>query len=515
MSMNRPPTESQPLHVSLAGLEETRMETALDVALERLAGMAEPSQPASGATVQPAEPTSSELTTRLLTSLIDAISAADCRTTAVEQLVQTIAEHAPRASVRCGLGSRNLRRYFDLRLGWLGNESNLREEAAERWKEIDETHSQRSASTESDSSQGDTAPSDPSGRSDAVDATETEQNESRLSRQARVIRSGGEIEMQLPQCDGDGMCVIWIGDAPRAEAMASRFDRLAATIAALFWSRPARSWPAAFARLGRRSKIIATALFVSVAIAAIWPTHYRVTCSAKVETVNQRLIATPFEASLLSTHVRPGDHVKEGDVLLVLDGRPLRLERESVNAEIQQMSKEHDVALATGRIADAQQSKLKRQQLDRRLEMLSDRLDRLEVVSPIDGVVVSGDLERYVGSPLELGQTLMEVAPMHSMLIEIEVPEHEIGYVHRESDTRVRFGAIGGQSLRMRLDDLFPSAEIRDDQNVFVGQVKVDNRELQLRPGMRGDAIVYGPLRPLVWSWVRGGVERGLWWVGY
>jgi multidrug resistance efflux pump len=227
------------------------------------------------------------------------------------------------------------------------------------------------------------------------------------------------------------------------------------------------------------------------------------------------MIATPFEATLLRTNIKPGDTVKTGDVLVELDGRPLRLEREAIEAEIQQVAKEHDVALATRRIAESQQAALKKQQLIRQHELLSDRLGRLKVVSPIDGVVVSGDLEKFVGSPLERGQTLIEVAPMNQMVIEIEIPEHEIGYVKKGADARVKLDAIGGKSIRKPLSDVFPSAELRDDHNVFIGRIEVDNGDHKLKPGMRGEATAYGPLRPWIWSWVRGGFERTLWWIGY
>jgi multidrug efflux pump subunit AcrA (membrane-fusion protein) len=254
---------------------------------------------------------------------------------------------------------------------------------------------------------------------------------------------------------------------------------------------------------------------VAILLIAIWPTRYPVACTAKVEPLHQRLVCAPFEATLLEAKVRPGDSVRAGDALAILDGRPLRLELESIESERMQAAKEHDVALATGRIAEAQQFSLQRQRLSRKVDLINDRLQRLTVVSPIDGVVVSGDLDRFVGASLELGQTMIEVAPLDKMAIEIEIPEYEIGFVQSESMTRVRLNSLGGPSIRQPLTDLYPTAEIRDDRNVFVGRILVDNTELNLRPGLRGNATTYGPLRPLAWSWVRGAWERMLWWLGY
>ena len=243
--------------------------------------------------------------------------------------------------------------------------------------------------------------------------------------------------------------------------------------------------------------------------------RYRVGCTAIVEPVQQRLIATPFEATLLESKVQPGDHVSKGDVVVLLDGRPLRLEREGIDAEVQQLSKEHNAALATGRISDSQQAALKKRQLLRRRELVSDRLDRLEVVSPIDGVVVSGDLDQIIGSPLEIGQTIAEIAPLDRMMVEIEIPEEEIGFVKSEADARIRIASAGGRSIRTEIETVYPAAEIRNDKSVFIARVEVDNQDGKLRPGMRGDATAYGPLRPMAWPWIRSVVEKVLWWTGY
>jgi hypothetical protein len=43
-------------------------------------------------------------------------------------------------------------------------------------------------------------------------------------------------------------------------------------------------------------------------------------------------------------------------------------------------------------------------------------------------------------------KTLIEVTPMDRMIIEVEIPEHEIGYVHAGSEPRIKIDAIGRNS---------------------------------------------------------------------
>ncbi|TWU59918.1 hypothetical protein Poly51_01910 [Rubripirellula tenax] len=467
--------------VSLAGPTADAMSAALDDAVAKLAAVAE--CPVSS------PPSQLDESTLLSMRLLEAMAIAPSRSESLRCLVATLASLCPDATVRGGLGNARLTRFVDSRLGWLGPESTLQQKAAAMW----DGSPHRRATDKSNEDQDQAA------------------EQTGLQR-ASVVRRDHTIEIRLPAAEGNGRCVVWI------DGTLGRIEWLPATVNAInavLWGRPSRSLPTMAINVAKRSTALLSICAVLLALATLWPVPYRVACTARVETAGGRFVATPFEATLLAAHARPGDAVSAGQVLLELDGRPLRLEREALSAEIGQVSKEYDVALATRRIAEAQQAELRKKQLNRQLELITDRLGRLEVISPIDGIIVSGDLDKHIGSPLEQGQTLIEVAPLDQMRLEIDVPEHEIAFVKVGNPARVKINATGGPSIRMPLQTLHPQSELRDEVNVFVGSIDLENTDGNLRPGMQGDAIVYGPLRPWIWSWVRGGFERILWWAGY
>jgi len=401
------------------------------------------------------------------------------RREAIVELVHFLESCFDDSTVRCGYGKAKLIHLYDRRFGWLGPESSLYEEWSKQW----ETPQRRA--------------------SDSADE------------EIAFVGRQGDLRCWFPNEDGSTRYEIWIqGESIGPESLAW-FTPAISVVTLAIWSRPVRSLPKSAKRIARRRKTSLAIGGLALCMLAAWPVHYRVRSTARIETIHQRIVSAPFDATLLTSKVRPGDTVRQGDVLLVLDGRPLRLECESIEAEIQQAAKEHDVALVTGRVAEAQQAALKEQQLNRHYDLLSDRLKRLDVLSPIDGVVVIGDLQRYEGTSLERGQTLIEVAPMDKMVLEVEIPEYEIGYVGIHAKTRVKIDAIGGPSITLPLQDVFPRSELRDDRNVFIGRIELDNQDGRLRPGMLGEATTYGPMRPWVWSWIRGSVERVLWWIGY
>lgn len=496
---------SPSLHVSLTNGLEPAISAALEDAVAKLAAVtsdpndqyAKLKTPPAGdeaARKPSADPTPPNgRGTEVALRLIEAMAAARSRRDAMKLFVGTLSTLCPAASVRGAIGKTRLSLFLDHRLGWLGQESSLHQQAIARWNRPTGRRA------------GDVA-GNGEGISDGQEADPA------LLHRASLRQIDGGIEIAMPSPDGVARALVWIDGRP---GQIDWLPAAALAINAVLWSRPSRAIPNLAAGMMRRSTIGFAILGVWLIAAAVWPVPYRVHCTATVETVGARFVGAPFEATLDQANVRPGDAVTAGQTLLVLDGRPLRLEREAVLAEIGQVAKEYDIALAGQKIAEAQQADLRRKQLTRKLDLITDRLGRLELTSPIDGIVVSGDLERHIGASLEQGQTLIEVAPLSRMMCELAIPEHEISFVQEGFPTRLKFHSVAGPSIHLTLEELHPKSELRDDQNVFVGQIDIDNNDGKLRPGMRGDAIVYGPLRPRAWSWIRGGFERLLWWVGY
>ncbi|TWT50167.1 HlyD family secretion protein [Rubripirellula amarantea] len=442
---------------------------ALDDAVAKLQAAARVGMPAEAEQPQPPTPLEAAYVASTV-ALVDGICQAGNRRGALESMARLICPPQTSGHVRAGLGGKQLRWLYDSKLGWMGSDSRVFE----------------------------TCKSDFS----AIVRGEGEQR----------VEEGTLASIKLPQPKGGGNCVLWI-DNDRAAV--SWIHSVHETVTNVFWSRPHHSLPTWMSAMAARTKSWILVIVVGLALLSVWPARYRIACEATVETSGQRFIATPFEASLKEVFVRPGDQVEAGQVLLVLDGRPLRLEQESLQAELQQAAKEEDVARSSRRIADAQQIALKQRKLQRKIDLIESRLQNLNVVSPISGLIVSGDLQRNIGMPLERGQTLMEVAAMEEMIIELQIPEHEIGFATEGMETRIKIDAIGGSSMFMPLDEIFPAAEVREDKNVFVGRMKVGNQDGALRPGMRGEATAYGPMRPWIWSWTRSWVERAMWWIGY
>ncbi len=285
-----------------------------------------------------------------------------------------------------------------------------------------------------------------------------------------------------------------------ARAFATPVSNCLENIGRQQWLPGGRLIPAALNAASQRARWMMLAA-VGLGLATMFvPVPHKITCRCRLEPVTRRFVAAPFEGTLKETFVEPGDTVAEGALLATMDGREIRWKQAELAAERARAEKQRDAALAGGRFGAAQIAKLEVQRVDLQLRLLEHRAAHLEIRSPLAGVITSGDLQRVQGAPLELGQTLFEVAPLDAMLVEFSIPQDELSLVEPGRPLDVRLDAHPGQRWRIDVGRVRPRAELRDHQSVFVGDAELPNRDGQLRPGMEGEARIVGRHRAIGWQ---------------
>ena len=94
------------------------------------------------------------------------------------------------------------------------------------------------------------------------------------------------------------------------------------------------------------------------------------------------------------------------------------------------------------------------------------------------------------GVPVTVGQVLFEVAPLDSMLGELAVPDDEIPHVKVGMSAGLRLDAYPEVAWNGSVATILPRSVTREKDNVFLAEVPLDNRDLTLRPGMKGHARI-------------------------
>jgi multidrug efflux pump subunit AcrA (membrane-fusion protein) len=357
----------------------------------------------------------------------------------------------------------------------------------------------------------------------------------------RVLQTGAEQEVPLV-CPAEGPLPpgiaaplrspggetigawLFLGDADFAASGANqRFIAAAGeAVAEALQSlnqRGFRLWPSqtnggsVFKKLSLTSALTLAALS---AVAAMWiPVDYKIACECQIQPATRRYVAAPFAGVFEKSLVEPGDLVTSGQVLARMDGKEIRWELASLAAERERVAKSHDVNLAAGKVAAAQIDRLEVDRLEQKRQLLEHRSAHLEIKSPIEGIVLSGDLKRSEGVPLTVGQRLFEIAPLERVVVEVIVPDEEVSLVAAEQEAAIRLDAFGDRAWQGRLQRLHPRSEVRDGQNVFIAEVLLANEGSFLRPGMEGRAkIVTGPQR-LGWILFHEPYYRLVGWLGW
>jgi multidrug efflux pump subunit AcrA (membrane-fusion protein) len=142
---------------------------------------------------------------------------------------------------------------------------------------------------------------------------------------------------------------------------------------------------------------------------------------------------------------------------------------------------------------------LEMERLDAKRRLLADRAHHLDIKSPIDGVVISGDLKRAEGTPVAIGQTLYEIAPLERMVAEVAIPDEEISRARAAQPATLTLDAFSGLTWTGTISTIEPRSESHDNENVFIAEVDLDNRDLILRPGMKGRAKIEMDRQALGW----------------
>lgn len=246
-------------------------------------------------------------------------------------------------------------------------------------------------------------------------------------------------------------------------------------------------------------KVAAGALALAAALLALAPIDYRVSAKTVIEGEIQRVAAAPFEGFVGAAFVRAGDTVKQGQTLAQLDDRDLRIEQARWASERDQYDNRLREAMATHDLTAVQVIAAQLRQAEAQLALATEKIARARLTAPYDGIVVSGDLSQQIGSPVEVGKKLFEIAPLQSYRVILQVDEREIRHVHNGQQGQLVITGIAGDPLLLSVVKVTPVATAQDGKNFFRVEAKLAEAPERLRPGMEGVGKIEVGSRSLWW----------------
>jgi multidrug resistance efflux pump len=254
-------------------------------------------------------------------------------------------------------------------------------------------------------------------------------------------------------------------------------------------------------------KLVVVALVALIAASATVKDDFRLSSTAVLEPEVRRAAVAPFNGYVAEAQARAGDLVKKGQLLCSLDDRDMRLERLKALSQQEQLTKQYHLAMAK---REAAQTNILAAQIDQakaQLTLLEEQLSRTRILAPFDGVIVQGDLSQALGSPVERGQVLFEVAPLEAYRLILHVDERDIAYATVGQRGQLLLAAAPESPQPFVVSKITPISTAREGRNYFRVEATLDETPDSLRPGMEGVGKIAVGRELFVWIWMRQAID--------
>lgn len=265
-------------------------------------------------------------------------------------------------------------------------------------------------------------------------------------------------------------------------------------------------------------KAVALAIVAILLFLCLAKGPFRAEATFVIEATELRVVPAPFNGFLFDVYVDPGDAVTVNQTLAKLDTSELIWRLKQAQADATAYRKQATLAQTEGTTVEVQIAEALAEKADAEIGLLQYRLEHAEIKSPYNGIVLTGDLRRQKGAPLDVGAILFEIAPLESLRAKLHVPEKRIADVFAaQKDDQPLSGKLAAASdpsqyIGFEVERINQVAEVVNQTNAFQVRARLlleetDQAKKWLRPGMEGMAKIDLGRRSYAWIWTRDPVN--------
>lgn len=231
---------------------------------------------------------------------------------------------------------------------------------------------------------------------------------------------------------------------------------------------------------------------------------YRAKASFVLEGTERQVVPAPFDGYIKAVHVEVSDQIRAHETSLAeLDTAELRLKLAEARAEKAGYLKQMAAAMRDGETAQAQVAEANAEKAQAQVDLLEYTIAQAQLISPLTGTVVEGDLKRRIGAPVTTGDVLFEVTPLDSLRAVLHVAEDQITDIRVGQRGYLATASYPAHRIPFEVERVNPVAEIVKQENIFKVRVRLLDLYPWMRPGMEGVAKVDIDKRPYAWIWTR------------
>jgi hypothetical protein len=250
-----------------------------------------------------------------------------------------------------------------------------------------------------------------------------------------------QIESDIPEDVFRARCDLVYEHGTRAIANSRAYSNLFLmplwrTLGRASWVLRARTLPKTIGVVGLLLTVVLGLTFVKK--------DFNLEAEGTLVPSEKREIFAPIDGEVIAVNFDHDDPVQQNDILIELRNRDIEIQIADIEGQIQtnlaeqakvqgQLSRRQLLKPSELRSLQAEKNELltKDTVLQRKLQLQRDRKAELMIRSPIQGRVVSWDVEKNLRMrPIMTGQVLMEVADLEqNLVLEVELPEKREGHL--------------------------------------------------------------------------------------
>lgn len=142
--------------------------------------------------------------------------------------------------------------------------------------------------------------------------------------------------------------------------------------------------------------------------------------------------------------------------------------------------------------ADLDRARAEAAQARANLEEMQLNLEKADIVSPIDGVVLTRTVEpgQTVASSLQAPELFVIAESLSKMTLRVWIDEADVGVVQAGQEANFEVSAWPGKKFTAVVEKLNLSPTQTDNVVTYAAELRVDNSEKLLRPGMTANAAI-------------------------
>lgn len=250
-------------------------------------------------------------------------------------------------------------------------------------------------------------------------------------------------------------------------------------------------------------KIITGLLLVFLLCITLIPVDKLVTANLNVEGKTRWIISAPTQGFIQQVLVRPGDKVKKAQPLIQLDNTDLKIQIAEQHSLLDQAQHQFRVAMAEQNLTDSGLAANQIKQQEAKIQTLQRKINQTTVTAPITGTIIDGDWIQQIGTPVEDGKELFQIASQDAYKVILHVADKDIHFIQKDQNGVLKLTGLPDQTFPIRITRITPVASVQNNVNGFKVEAAWLDSPPALTPGMQGVGKITVGKTNLLFRWSR------------